>query len=188
MAQVPATRSNQGGRMAPRREHPLQRMQRDFEALFGRLWGGWLAPLEQEFEPLRVWDFDVSDNDKEIVVRAEVPGFTENELEVNINNNVLTIKAEKEQKGDGQQEYRSFYRTVVLPPVINPDKVQATYQNGVLELHIPKAEEAQPRRINIQGQQAATGQQGQPSTGQAGNEGQQASKQAGTRATEKAQK
>jgi HSP20 family protein len=154
--------------MATRREHPLARMQRDFDTLFNRLWGGgWPAAYEQDFEPLRVWDFDVSDNDKEIVVRAEMPGFAENEINATLDNNVLSIKAEKEEKGDGREEYRNFYRTVTLPPVINPDKARATYHNGVLELHIPKAAEAQPRRISIQKQQAATGQKGQPEQQQA---------------------
>jgi HSP20 family protein len=154
--------------MATRREHPMARVQRDFDTLFNRLLGGgWLAPYEQDFEPLRVWDFDVTDNDKEIVVRAEMPGFAENEIEATLDNNVLTLKAEKEQKGDGREEYRNFYRTVALPPVINPDKAQATYHNGVLELHIPKAAEAQPRRISILRQQAATGQKGQPEQQQA---------------------
>jgi HSP20 family protein len=62
--------------------------------------GGWLAPFEQNFGAMRMWDFDVKDNDQEIVVRAELPGFEANELDVQLNNDVLTIKAEKEQKDE----------------------------------------------------------------------------------------
>jgi HSP20 family protein len=137
------------------------RLQRDFDTLFGRLWGGGLGPFDQELQSMRVWAFDVTENDKEIVVRAEMPGFEENEIDVQLNQDVLTIKGEKEKKGDGQEEYRSFFRSVVLPPGIDPAKVQASYRNGVLEVHIPRAEGAQPRQIPVQGQQAGTGQQEQ---------------------------
>jgi len=188
-----------GGRLATRRENPLQQLQRDFDTLFGRMMGGWLSPFDQDFEPMRMWDFDVTEDDKEITVRAEIPGFNENELDVQLSNNVLTIKAEKEEKGDGREERRSFYRRVVLPQGINTEKVQASYQNGVLELHIPRAEEAQPKRIKVQGQQAASsqpaqqgaaGQQassGQPAA-QTGNGGRQSGSPAGKTASEKAQK
>src|SRR5262245_14596304 len=154
MAQLPVTQRHQGGRMAGRQEHPLERLQRDFDSLFGRLWGGWLAPAQQDFATMRVWDFDVREDEKEIVVRAELPGFEEKELDIQLNQDVLTIKAEKEQKGDGREEYRSFYRAVTLPSGIDAERAQATYRNGVLELHIPRAAGAQPRRIQVQGQQA----------------------------------
>jgi HSP20 family protein len=153
MAQLPVHQRRQQGRAMARREHPLQRLQSDFDTLLNRLWGGgWMTPYEEVGEPMRLWDFNVSENDKEIAVRAEVPGFEPNEVEVQLNNDVLTIKAEKQHKGEGEEEYRSFYRAISLPGGIDPDKVQATYRNGVLELHIPRAPEAQPRRIAIQGQ------------------------------------
>jgi HSP20 family protein len=173
--------------LAARGGHPLERLRRDFGTLFDRLWSGWLAPFDQDFESMRVWDFDVTENDREIVVRAEVPGFEPNELDVQLNNNVLTIKAEKEQKGDGQEEYRSFYRSITLPPGVNADKAQATYRNGVLELHIPRAEGAQPKHIQVQGQQAASNQAGAAAP-QAGHPGRPASNQAGATASEKAKK
>jgi HSP20 family protein len=175
MAQIPATRRNGGG-LATRREHPLDRLRGDFDTLFDRLWSGWLAPYDQDLRNIRVWDFDVKENDQEIVVRAEIPGFKEDELDVQLNNDVLTIKAEKEQKGDGQEEYRSFFRTVMLPAGVNPDKVQATYQNGVLELHCPRAEGAQTKRIKVHAQQGETGQQGRQPNAQAGGAASEKSK------------
>jgi HSP20 family protein len=178
MAQALATQKTQGGSMPARRENPLERLRQDFDTVFGRMLGGMLTPFDQDFETLRIWDFDVTENDKEIVVRAEMPGFEQNELDVQINNDVLTIKAEKEQKGNGKEEYRSFFRRVTLPSGINPEKVQANYHNGVLELHIPRVEGSQPKRIEVQGDQATTGQQGQ----------QAAPNKAGATATEKAKK
>jgi HSP20 family protein len=142
-------------------------LQRDFDTLFGRLFSDWLVPFDQDI--VRVWDFDVSENDHEIIVRAEIPGFEEKELDVQLANGVLTIKGEKEQKANGREEYRNFFRSVTLPPGINADKVQATYRNGVLELHIPRAEEAKPKHIQVRGQEALSNQNatGSQSAGQA---------------------
>src|ERR1700736_3554829 len=106
MAQLPATRKNPEGRMAPRRENPLERLQRDFDVLFNRLTGGWLVPVDEDVGSMRLWDFDVTEKDNEIVVRAELPGFEENEIDVRLDNGVLNIRAEKEQRGDGKEEYR----------------------------------------------------------------------------------
>ncbi len=170
MAQLPATRANQTGPPAQRRDHPLARLQRDFDMLLDTLWGGPLTPALPGMEALRVWDFDVTENDKEIVVRAELPGFEENEIDVQLHNDILTIKAEKEQKGERAQEYRSFFRSITLPSGIDAEKVQASYRNGVLELHIPRAEGTQPKRIQVQRQEAAAssgGDQAQPMSNQA---------------------
>jgi HSP20 family protein len=181
--------------MAARREHPLARG-RDVETLFDRLLGGWLAPFDQDVGSMRLWGFEVTENGDEVVVRAELPGFEENELDVQINKDVLTIKAEKEEKGDGAEEYQAFYRTVTLPPGLDPEKARATYRNGVLELHIPRAEGAQPKQIKIEGMPAQTGQQRQQAksnqagavASQAGDQGQKATNQAGAKASEKAEK
>jgi HSP20 family protein len=179
--------------MIARREHPLQYLQRDFDRLFGRLVSGWLAPFDEDFQTMRVWDFDVTENGKELVVRAEMPGFEENEINVQLTQDVLTIRAEKEQKGDGQDECRRFVRTVVLPSCTDADKIQATYRNGVLELHLPRAEGTQPKQIKLQGQQGTTGQQALPSatgaaSGQSKNQGQEAGGQAGAAASKESRK
>src|SRR5262249_28457318 len=123
-----------------------------------------------------IWDFDVKEDDKEIVVRAEMPGFEQNEIDVQINNDTLTIKAEKEQKGNGREEYRSFFRTITLPGGINAEKAQATYRNGVLELHFPRSEEAKPRRIKVQAEQVPSGQQGHQPGNPAGAQGSEKSR------------
>jgi HSP20 family protein len=123
------------------------------------MWGGMLAPSEQGFGPMRLWDLGVTENDKEVVVRAEIPGFEEKELDIQLHNDVLTIKAEKEQKGEGREEYRSYSRTITLPPGVEAEKAQASYRNGVLEMRFPRAESSRPRRIAIQGQQATAPQE-----------------------------
>jgi HSP20 family protein len=154
MENLPATRSSREGSIT----HPLEQFRRQFDSLFNRLFGEWPALSEQKFGEMRIWDFNVMDKENEITVRAEMPGFDEKELDVQLNENVLTIKAEKEQKGDGEERYRSFFRTVTLPAGIDAEKVQASYRNGVLEMHIARRPEARGKRITIQGQQALTNQ------------------------------
>jgi HSP20 family protein len=156
-------RGNQGGQLARREEHPFRQLRRSLDTLFDSFWGG----FGEEFEPLRVWDFDVREGDKEIAVRAEMPGFDEKDLDVQINDNVLTIRAQEEKKGDGREEYRSFYRSITLPSGIDAEKVQATYHNGVLEMHIPRSAGARPKRIEVKGQQGAVAQRSQTGSGKA---------------------
>jgi HSP20 family protein len=148
-------------------QHPLEQFHQAFESLFDRFFGNFPMLSGQDFGPTRLWDFGVTENDKEVTVRAEMPGFEENEIDVQLNNDMLTIRAEKEQKGGSREEYRSFYRTVTLPSGVDAEKAQATYHNGVLELHFPRPEGAQAKRIQVQGQrngnahQATAGQQGE---------------------------
>ena len=115
-------------------------------------------PFDQDLGEMRVWDFDLREDDKEITVRAEIPGFEPNEVDVQLNNDNLNIKAEKQQKTEGEEQYRSFFRSVTLPSNVDADKAQATFRNGVLELHLPKTEQAKAKSIRIQN---GHGQQGQ---------------------------
>ena len=139
-------------------EQPLARLRDDFDSLFDRLLGRWAGPFETEFGLDPLWDVDVDERGNEIVVRAETPGFEPDEIDVEITGRMLTIKAEKkeekkEEKGNGaveQQSYSAFVRSVTLPEGIQRDKIKANYRNGVLEVHIPKSDEAQPRRISVQ--------------------------------------
>src|SRR5438105_4926847 len=140
MARISTSQKRSAGPVAVRRERPLQRMHQNLNTLFDRMWGNWLGPFERDFSSMRVWDFDVTENDKEITVRAELPGFEENELDIQLTNDILTIKAEKEEHGEGEEEYRSFFRRVTLPSGMDADNVRATYRSGVLGMHIPRVE------------------------------------------------
>jgi HSP20 family protein len=168
MARASTQPKNQEIALAPRNpQHPLDLFRWQFDALFDSMTSGMLAPFGQEFGPTRMWDFGVTGNDKEILVRAEMPGFDVDDLDIRLDQNTLTIRAEKQQKSDRRQEYRSFYRTVTLPAGVDSDKVQAKYRNGVLEVHVPRPEGSQAKRIPLKGQRAAGG--GQSRAEQSGN-------------------
>jgi HSP20 family protein len=104
---------------------------------------------------------DVSEGDDAYIVRASIPGVKPEELEINVQNNMLTIqgetKSEEERQGDRwhlrERRFGKFQRTIGLPSNVNPDQIGATYENGVLTLSLPKSEEAKPRRISVQGGQ-----------------------------------
>ncbi len=149
---------------------PFDQMRREFDRLFDRAFGAFPALPEEAGNEMRVWDFNVEDREKEVVVRAELPGFEPNEVDVSLSDNVLTIKAEEQKKAEGQETYRSFLRSVTLPPGLDADKAQASFKNGVLELHLPKTEQAASKRIPVQGQEH----QALPRQGQQGATGQQA--------------
>lgn len=100
---------------------------------------------------------DVYENDDKIVVKTELPGMTDKDIDVDILGDTLTIKGEKkkeEEKKDKhyhrlERVYGSFHRAVKLPGVIAPDKAKASFKNGVLEIVVPKKEEARPRQIKV---------------------------------------
>ncbi|HEV2721748.1 MAG TPA: Hsp20/alpha crystallin family protein [Thermoanaerobaculia bacterium] len=99
---------------------------------------------------------DVAEETDKIVVKVEVPGMNENDLKVNFENGVLTVSGERqfERKDDRnyhriERTYGSFVRTFSLPRSVDATKIAASYVNGVLEIEIPKLEEAKPKQIQI---------------------------------------
>ena len=118
---------------------------------------GTLTTADQNF----TWGLalDVVEKGDEFLVKASVPGVNPDDIEVTFTNNVLTIKGEikkeEEEKNDRyhmrERRYGSFSRSISLESRINSDKIQASYDQGVLTLHLPKAEEVKPKRISIHG-------------------------------------
>lgn len=149
------------GSLVKQKENPLASFRDEFDALFDRFMPRWPVPFwPTPFEESalgRSWGLDLVDGDKEVVVKAEAPGFEPAEFDVQVSGNLLTIKAEKKQvskgeKGNGHYEerrYRNFRRTVTLPPGTEADKIEAHYRNGMLEVHVPKSDEAKGKRITV---------------------------------------
>ena len=120
---------------------------------------------------------DVSETDKEVQVQAELPGVSENDIEVSLNEDVLTLRAEKkqerrEERGGvhlSERSYGTFQRSLRLPFPVNPDQVQAQFENGVLRITLPKTQpQERTRRIQVQSAQGQGG-QGQGAQAQAGD-------------------
>lgn len=134
-------------------------MQRDMDRLFGRL-GLWR--LGDEITTPVAWmpRIDVKSVDHEMVVMAELPGVKEEDIDIEIAHDILTIKgerkAESEKKEEGwiiqERSYGSFERSLALPDGVEEDKITAQFHDGVLEVHVPKgaeAMEAAPRHIAL---------------------------------------
>ena len=100
---------------------------------------------------------DVFDTDDAVVLKAELPGMKVDDIQIEVDDNVLTIKGERsfEEKVDEERYYRverrygSFQRSLALPQGVKPDDIQATYEDGVLEVTVPKAEAEKPKRIEV---------------------------------------
>ncbi len=145
-----------GRELAPYKGHPLAELRDEFDALFDRFLSRWAEPFG-DLIPSRFGGLDVEDGDQEMVVRAEVPGFEPGEVDVQVSGNLLTVKAEKKEEkkgkdGDGRYEerrYRTFHQSVTLPPGTDPGKIEARYKNGLLEVHVPKSEQAKGKRIPV---------------------------------------
>ena len=131
---------------------------REFNTLparFGGFFGkDWDAPMTTA-----AWNpsVDIFENDNEVVIKAELPGMNAKDIDVKLENNVLTLKGErhfeKETKEENyhriEREYGTFSRSFALPTAVNGDKVIAEYKDGVLKIVLPKKEETKPKPIKI---------------------------------------
>jgi HSP20 family protein len=103
--------------------------------------------------------------DKDIVVKASLPGYKPEEVDISVSGNALTIKGEHSEEEDAKEEdyffkerrYRSFKRTVSLPREVKSEKAEATFENGVLTLTLPKAEVVKPKQIKVKAKAAIQG-------------------------------
>jgi HSP20 family protein len=107
---------------------------------------------------------DLVETDDHFVLKADLPGLAEGDIAIEVEDKVLTIsgerKAEHHDKGEGfvrvERAFGSFRRSLTLPEGVDPEAVAASFDNGVLEVRIPKPEERKPRRVAIQlGEQPA---------------------------------
>lgn len=101
---------------------------------------------------------DVEETPDAYVFRADLPGMSSKDVKVTVHNDTLTLRGERkreEQKTEGslhrvERAYGSFERSFTLGLPVRADQVKASYKDGVLEVHVPKAEEAKPRDIEVQ--------------------------------------
>jgi HSP20 family protein len=120
---------------------------------------------------------DVSENERGLTICAELPGVSENEIDIRLEDDVLVIRGEKKFERKDEKEnyhfmersYGTFQRAIRLPGPVDPDQVKASFENGVLTVFLPKNEQQQrSRRIQVQGGSRAQGQGGKQIEGEAG--------------------
>ena len=118
---------------------------------------------------------DIYEDAKKVVLKLEVPGMEEKDLDIRVENNTLTVKGErkfeKEEKEENfhriERRYGTFYRAFTLPSTVDTENVKASYNAGILKLELNKKPEAQPKQIkvNVGGQSKVEDKKEEPRTG-----------------------
>ncbi len=131
----------------------LKNLRNEIDSLFDRFVERPLGAVTGQIIPT----VDVTETDADVIVKADLPGMDENDLDVSIAENILTIRGEKKQEREQagktwhlvERSSGSFSRSIRLPAAVDPDRIQAAYRKGVLEITLPKKEQKQTRRINV---------------------------------------
>jgi HSP20 family protein len=142
--------------------HPWREMEREFERFFNRP----LSMTPREWPRLDEWfraaelelpAMDVIDRDAEVVVRAQVPGMTAEDLDVTLTDQSLTVRGHQRSETEENGEFhrreissREFIRTIELPAAVDAEKAKATCKDGLLEITVPKREVARKQKLTIE--------------------------------------
>jgi HSP20 family protein len=146
--------------LAPRRFSDVERMFEDWFADF------WSRPFPRLWRPgfgrlrgisLEAPALDVYEQKDDVVIKAEIPGLTKDEIDITLEGNTLTIKGEKKKEEEVKEEdyyrceraYGAFARSIDLPVAVQTDKINASFKGGVLEIRLPKTEEAKKNVVKI---------------------------------------
>jgi HSP20 family protein len=151
--------------VAPLREwSPLRAWEREFDRMLEDLpFFRW--PRLRELEPFRFRrelrlqapSLDVYEEKNELVVKAEIPGLSKDDIEITLSNSTLTLKGEKKKEEEikekdyyrCEREYGSFLRSVDLPAEVETDKAKAVFKNGVLEIRLPKSAATRTKQVQV---------------------------------------
>lgn len=142
-------------RWSPANDLLRERVNRLFEQAFGETYAG----SESEEVSSRSWTpaVDIAETEDALTLYAELPGLSKENVEITLEDNVLTIKGERKFEREETKEnyhrieraYGTFHRSFHLPSNVRSDQVEASFKEGVLRVDIPKQEEAKPRKIAI---------------------------------------
>ena len=137
---------------------PFEQAQREFDSMLGRFLGERQANGAQG-STLAPYCVDVREDGDHIYVEAELPGFKKDEVDITLENQTLTIAAERrEEKNEGgkkgehllrERRYTRFLRSFTLPPTVDEPSVNAKLSDGVLTITLNKREETKPRKISV---------------------------------------
>lgn len=134
--------------------NPFEAFERDVKRLFDDFFA--LEPVDL-FDSAWMPSVDVDEDDKSIHIRAEIPGIDEKDINVTLEDNVLTITGEKKEERKeenkryivAERKFGSFKRSITLPAEVKADSAKASFKNGVLTIDFEKKEVSQPKRITI---------------------------------------
>ena len=137
----------------------MESLRSEMERLFD-VFSGTMAPSGTH-EALWYPQVDLREHDQEFVLVADLPGLQQDDINISVENNILTLQGKRTVEHEGQngqngyahyreRAYGTFCRRFTLGAAVDADKITATYKAGVLEVHIPKTAAAQPKRIAVQ--------------------------------------
>jgi HSP20 family protein len=164
MANRGKEKGKEGRELAPWRPFSdLTRWERDMERMMDSFFDRRMRPWwpERWFgseAPMTGPALDVYEDKDDLVVKAELPGLDKDNVEVDLTDHTLIIKGEKKKEEEAKEEnyyrsersYGTFVRTLQLPKDVQADKVKASFKNGILEVRMPKTEEAKAKEIKVQ--------------------------------------
>lgn len=140
----------------------IEDIERRLEELFERPWPPWGRAAEEE----KGWmpALDVFEKEDKLVVKAELPGMKEEDIEVSVSGDTLNIKGEKKSESEVKEEnyyrsersYGSFFRSVPIPSTVDAKKIEANYEDGVLEVTLPKIATEKPKKVAVKAKKKAT--------------------------------
>jgi HSP20 family protein len=141
----------------------MEDMERRFEDILGRSWlPVWRrTPQAEEEEWMPV--VDIYEQGDMLKIKAELPGMKEEDIDVSVSEGNLILKGEKKTESEIKEEdyyrcertYGSFYRSIPMPSNIDSEKVEANYENGVLEVSIPKTAESKTKKVPVSARKMA---------------------------------
>ena len=139
--------------MMTRRDNPFELLQREIDRAFDRAWGGRDLPTA----PTAAYPVDITEDDNHVIVEAELPGFKKDEINVTMEQGVLSITAQREarkREGNGEahlaeRQFTRVARSFRLPVAVDENNVQCKLDEGVLTVTLPKREEVKPRKIEV---------------------------------------
>ena len=130
-----------------------------FQDQMNRLLEGALSQGRTQQSDLATWApaVDIFEAQNELVAKVDLPGVDEKDIDIRLENNTLTIRGERKFEKSVNEDsylrveraYGSFTRTFSLPNTINPEGINANYNNGVLTVHMPKREESKPKQVKV---------------------------------------
>jgi HSP20 family protein len=140
--------------------HPfrdMESLQNEMNRLFDISLGRWPSRSNGLMEGAWSPSVDVFESKDNVMVKADIPGLDKEDIDISVHGDTLTIKGEKKEEKESKDKglvkterfYGSFNRSLTLPSEVDAAKVKASYNNGVLELTLPKKEESKPKQIKI---------------------------------------